>query len=218
MTQPLDGVRVLDLSSVVLGPFATQLLGDLGADIVKVEPPDGDILRHVAPMRNKAMGHIFLHHNRNKRSIVLDLKKPEGLAALQKLIKTADVLFYNVRPQAMKRLKLSYEEVAAINPQIIYVGAYGFSQRGPYAAQPAFDDLIQGGLLHPFGVRGPFPVQGETPGRGERTDDDMRQEDAADTPAGGEHRNDLVAPGHLGKRVQQREQQAHWQRQQNEVR
>ncbi len=106
MTQPLDNVRILDLSSVVMGPFATQLLGDLGADIIKVEAPDGDILRHIAPMRHKAMGHIFLHHNRNKRSIVLDLKKPEGLAALHKLIKTADVLFYNVRPQAMKRLKL----------------------------------------------------------------------------------------------------------------
>ena len=160
MTQPLDGVRILDLSSVVMGPFATQLLGDLGADIVKVESPDGDILRHVAPMRHPAMGHIFLHHNRNKRSIVLDLKKPEGLAALQKLIKTADVLFYNVRPQAMKRLKLSYEEVAAINPQIIYVGAYGFSQRGPYAAQPAYDDLIQGmsaipALFHEAGASSP---------------------------------------------------------------
>lgn len=160
MTQPLDGVRILDLSTVVMGPFATQLLGDLGADIVKVESPDGDILRHVAPMRHPAMGHIFLHHNRNKRSIVLDLKKPEGLAALQKLIKTADVLFYNVRPQAMKRLKLSYEEVAAINPQIIYVGAYGFSQRGPYAAQPAYDDLIQGmsampALFHEAGASSP---------------------------------------------------------------
>ena len=160
MTQPLDGVRILDLSSVVMGPFATQLLGDLGADIVKVESPDGDILRHVAPMRHPAMGHIFLHHNRNKRSIVLDLKKPEGLAALQKLIKTADVLFYNVRPQAMKRLKLSYEDVTAINPQIIYVGAYGFSQRGPYAAQPAYDDLIQGmsaipALFHEAGASSP---------------------------------------------------------------
>jgi crotonobetainyl-CoA:carnitine CoA-transferase CaiB-like acyl-CoA transferase len=91
---------------------------------------------------------------------VLDLKKPEGLAALQKLIKTADVLFYNVRPQAMKRLKLSYEDVTAINPQIIYVGAYGFSQRGPYAAQPAYDDLIQGmsampALFHEAGASSP---------------------------------------------------------------
>jgi len=160
LTQPLDNVRILDLSSVVMGPFATQLLGDLGADIIKVEAPDGDILRHIAPMRHTAMGHIFLHHNRNKRSIVLDLKKPEGLAALQKLIKTADVLFYNVRPQAMKRLKLSYEDVTAINPQIIYVGAYGFSQRGPYAAQPAYDDLIQGmsampALFHEAGASSP---------------------------------------------------------------
>lgn len=160
MSQPLEGVRIIDLSSVVMGPFATQLLGDLGADIVKVEAPDGDILRHIAPMRHPGMGHIFLHHNRNKRSIVLDLKKPEGLEALCRLLKTADVLFYNVRPQAMKRLKLSYEDVAAVNPQIIYVGAYGFSQRGPYAAQPAYDDLIQGmsampALFHEAGASSP---------------------------------------------------------------
>ena len=160
MSQPLEGVRILDLTTVVMGPFATQLLGDLGADVIKVEPPDGDILRHNAPMRNPGMGHIFLHHNRNKRSIVLDLKKPEGHAALLKLAKTADVLIYNVRPQAMKRLKLSYEEVAAVNPQIIYVGAYGFSQRGPYAAQPAYDDLIQGmsampALIHEAGASSP---------------------------------------------------------------
>jgi crotonobetainyl-CoA:carnitine CoA-transferase CaiB-like acyl-CoA transferase len=160
MSQPLEGVRIIDLSSVVMGPFATQLLGDLGADIVKVEPPDGDILRHIAPMRHPGMGHIFLHLNRNKRSIVLDLKKPEGLEALRRLLKTADVLFYNVRPQAMQRLKLAYTDVTAVNPQIIYVGAYGFSQRGPYAAQPAYDDLIQGmsampALFHEAGASAP---------------------------------------------------------------
>ncbi len=160
MTQPLDSVRIIDLTTVVMGPFATQLLGDLGADIIKVEPPDGDILRHIAPMRHPGMGHIFLHHNRNKRSIVLDLKKPDGHAALLRLVKTADVLIYNVRPQAMQRLKLTYEEVAAANPQIIYVGAYGFSQRGPYAAQPAYDDLIQGmsampALFHEAGASSP---------------------------------------------------------------
>ncbi len=160
MTQPLDGVRIIDLTTVVMGPFATQLLGDLGADIIKVEPPDGDILRHIAPMRHPGMGHIFLHHNRNKRSIVLDLKKPDGHAALLRLAKTADVLIYNVRPQAMQRLKLSYAEVAAANPQIIYVGAYGFGQRGPYAAQPAYDDLIQGmsampALFHEAGASSP---------------------------------------------------------------
>jgi crotonobetainyl-CoA:carnitine CoA-transferase CaiB-like acyl-CoA transferase len=158
--QPLDGVRIIDLTSVVMGPFATQLLGDLGADIVKVEPPDGDILRHIAPMKNPAMGHIFLHHNRNKRSIVLDLKTAEGYQALSRLIKSADVLIYNVRPQAMARLKLSYDEVTAINPEIIYVGAYGFGQRGPYAAQPAYDDLIQGmsampALFHQAGASSP---------------------------------------------------------------
>jgi crotonobetainyl-CoA:carnitine CoA-transferase CaiB-like acyl-CoA transferase len=158
--QPLENVRIIDLSTVVMGPFATQLLGDLGADVIKVEAPDGDILRHIAPMKNPAMGHIFLHHNRNKRSIVLDLKKPEGLEALHKLIKTADVLFYNVRPQAMKRLKLSYEDVIKIKPDIVYVGAYGFGQRGPYAAQPAYDDLIQGmsaipALFHEAGASAP---------------------------------------------------------------
>jgi crotonobetainyl-CoA:carnitine CoA-transferase CaiB-like acyl-CoA transferase len=158
--QPLENVRIIDLSTVVMGPFATQLLGDLGADVVKVEAPDGDILRHIAPMKNPAMGHIFLHHNRNKRSIVLDLKKPEGLEALHRLLKTADVLFYNVRPQAMKRLKLSYEDVVKVKPDIIYVGAYGFGQRGPYAAQPAYDDLIQGmsaipALFHEAGAPAP---------------------------------------------------------------
>ena len=133
-----------------MGPFATQILADLGADVVKVEPPEGDVLRHIAPMRHAGMGHIFLHHNRNKRSIVLDLKQPKGREALLRLARTADVLVYNVRPQAMRRLKLSYQEVAAANPRIIYVGAYGYGEGGRYAGQPAYDDLIQGraGLPH----------------------------------------------------------------------
>lgn len=141
---PLAGVRIIDLTSVVMGPFATQILADLGADVIKVEPPEGDVLRQIAPMRHPGMGHIFLHHNRNKRSIVLDLKQPVGREALLRLARGADVLIYNVRPQAMRRLQLAYEDVAAINPRIIYVGAYGYSQGGPYAAQPAYDDLIQG--------------------------------------------------------------------------
>jgi len=133
-----------------MGPFATQILADLGADVVKVEAPEGDVLRHIAPMRHPGMGHIFLHHNRNKRSIVLDLKQPKGREALLRLARTGDVLVYNVRPQAMRRLRLSYEEVAAVNPRIIYVGAYGYSEGGRYAGQPAYDDLIQGraGLPH----------------------------------------------------------------------
>ncbi|MDP1717592.1 MAG: CoA transferase, partial [Burkholderiales bacterium] len=141
---PLAGVRIVDLTSVVMGPFATQILADLGADVIKVEPPEGDVLRQIAPMRHPGMGHIFLHHNRNKRSIVLDLKQPAGREALLRLVRDADVLIYNVRPQAMRRLQLAYEDVAAVNPRIIYVGAYGYSQGGPYEAQPAYDDLIQG--------------------------------------------------------------------------
>lgn len=144
MSGPLAGVRIVDLTTVVMGPFATQILADLGADVVKVEPPEGDVLRHIAPMRHPGMGHIFLHHNRNKRSIVLDLKQAAGREALLRLVATGDVLIYNVRPQAMRRLRLTYEDVRAANPRIIYVGAYGFGQDGPYAAQPAYDDLIQG--------------------------------------------------------------------------
>ena len=132
-----------------MGPFATQILADLGADVVKVEPPEGDVLRHIAPMRHPAMGHIFLHHNRNKRSLVLDLKRAPGRDALLRLAGKADVLVYNVRPQAMARLKLGYEDVAAVNPRIIYVGAYGYGEGGTYAGQPAYDDLIQGMVALP---------------------------------------------------------------------
>lgn len=141
---PLAGVRILDLTSVVMGPFATQILGDMGAEIIKVEPPAGDNMRWVGPMRNPGMGHIHMHLNRNKRSLVLDLKQPAGLDAIKRLIAMCDVLVFNVRPQAMARLGLGYEEVRAINPKIIYVGAYGFSEKGTYAGKPAYDDLIQG--------------------------------------------------------------------------
>ena len=141
---PLAGVRILDLSSVVMGPYATQVLADLGADVIKVESPAGDNMRAVGPMRNPGMGHIYLHLNRNKRSIVLDLKTPEGREACLKLAESCDALLYNIRPQAMARLGLSYEAVAARNPRIVYVGAYGFGEAGPYAGRPAYDDLIQG--------------------------------------------------------------------------
>lgn len=141
---PLAGVRILDLSAVVMGPYATQILGDLGADVIKVEPPSGDNMRAVGPMRNPGMGALYLHLNRNKRSVVLDLKSEAGRAACLRLAESADVLLYNTRPQAMKRLGLDYQSVAAVNPAIVYVGAYGFGNEGPYAGRPAYDDLIQG--------------------------------------------------------------------------
>jgi crotonobetainyl-CoA:carnitine CoA-transferase CaiB-like acyl-CoA transferase len=153
MPGPLDGVRVLDLTTVVMGPYATQILADFGADVVKVEPPEGDIMRYAWPFRSKGMGHIFLNANRNKRGIVLDLKKPEARDACLALAKQADVLVYNIRPQAMARLKLGYEDVKAVNPRIIYVGTFGYSQRGPYAAKAAYDDLIQGAAGLPWLAR-----------------------------------------------------------------
>ena len=153
MSGPLDGVRVIDLTSVILGPYATQIIGDLGADVIKIEPREGDNMRHSAPMKSPGMGHIFLHLNRNKRSVVLDLKKPQGREALLKLASTADVLVYNVRPQAMARLGLTYDDVRAVNERIVYVGAYGFAQDGPYAAKPAYDDLIQGMVALPTLLR-----------------------------------------------------------------
>lgn len=153
MAGPLQGVRVLDLTTVVMGPFATQILADYGADVMKLEPPEGDVMRHNAPMRSKGMGHIFMNANRNKRSLVLDLKRPEAREACLALAKTADVLIYNIRPQAMARLKLSYDEVRAVNPRILYVGAFGYSQRGPYAAKAAYDDLIQGAVGLPWLAR-----------------------------------------------------------------
>ena len=142
---PLEGVKVIDMTSVLMGPYATQTLGDYGADVIKVESPEGDITRQIGPARHSDMGPIFLNANRSKRSISLDLKKPAGRDALLRLAATADVLVYNVRPQAMARLKLDYESIAAVNPRIVYAGMFGFGQDGPYAAKPAYDDLLQGG-------------------------------------------------------------------------
>ena len=146
---PLAGVKVVDMTSVLMGPFASQSLGDMGADVVKVEAPGGDLVRQIGPARHEGMGPVYLNANRNKRSVVLDLKNPEGLAALKRLLADADVLMYNVRPQAMARLGLAYEEVAALNPRIVYAGLFGFGQDGPYAARPAYDDLIQGASTLP---------------------------------------------------------------------
>ncbi len=142
---PLSGVRVLDLTTVVMGPAATQILGDLGADVVKIESGPGDSMRWVGPFRHEGMGPLFLQSNRNKRSVVLDLKSAEGRAALSALIVDADVLTYNIRPQAMQRLGLDYASVSAINPKIVYCGAVGYGSDGPYAGRAVYDDLTQAG-------------------------------------------------------------------------
>ena len=149
-TGPLAGVRVLDLTSVIMGPFATQILAQLGAEVIKVETPEGDNMRHVGPMAHPGMGHIFLHANAGKRSIVLDLKHAEGREAALCLAEDCDVLISNVRPQALARLGLDYEAVRARNPRIIHVSCCGFDQDGPDAARPAYDDLIQGATGIPW--------------------------------------------------------------------
>lgn len=146
MTGPLVGIRVVDMTTILMGPYAAQLLGDMGADVIKVEAPSGDLVRELGPMQHPQMGALYLHVNRSKRGLVLDLKQPAGLEAVKKLIATADVLLYNVRPQAMARLGLGYDEVKKVNPRLLYVGTFGFGQEGPYAAKPAFDDLIQGAI------------------------------------------------------------------------
>jgi crotonobetainyl-CoA:carnitine CoA-transferase CaiB-like acyl-CoA transferase len=150
MSGPLEGVRVVDASSMLMAPYATQILGDMGADVIKIEAPGGDPVRGIGPMRHAGMGAMFLNLNRSKRSIVLDLKRPEGRQAAMDLLRTADVFVYNVRPQAMARLGLDYEAVSAVNPGIVYAGLFGYGQEGPYAARPAFDDLIQGAVAIPW--------------------------------------------------------------------
>ncbi len=136
-------MRILDLTTVVMGPFAAQLLGDMGADVIKIEAPGGDTLRYTSAGRHHGMGSLFINCNRNKRSVVLNLKTLEGRGALLKLAETADVLMANIRPQAMARLKLSYDDLRAVNPKLIYVSGFGFGQDGPYAERAAYDDLIQ---------------------------------------------------------------------------
>ena len=147
---PLAGLRIVDMTTVLMGPYATQILGDFGADVIKVEAPDGDLVRQIGPMRHEGMGPVFLNVNRSKRSITRDLKNPDGREALLALAKEADVLVYNVRAKAMERLGLSFETLQEINPKLIYAGMFGYDQSGPYAARPAYDDLIQGGALIPY--------------------------------------------------------------------
>jgi crotonobetainyl-CoA:carnitine CoA-transferase CaiB-like acyl-CoA transferase len=140
---PLAGIRVLDLTSVVLGPLATQILGDYGADIVKVEGPAGDMMRANGVSRHPGMSSIFLALNRNKRSLCINLGTQEGAAALRRILPTIDVLVHNMRVEAIERLGFGYNAVAAIRPDIVYCAATGFDQDGPDRDKPAFDDIIQ---------------------------------------------------------------------------
>ena len=144
MTAPLQGIRVVEMTSVVLGPYACQMLGDLGADVIKIEPPGGDTNRNLGPHRNHAdMCSMYLGCNRNKRSVALDLKSERGKQSALEIMKSADVVVHNFRPQAMARLGLDYPAVKAVNPEVIYCATYGYSKSGPYGDKGALDDSIQ---------------------------------------------------------------------------
>lgn len=144
---PLAGLRILDMTAVVLGPLATQILGDYGADVIKVEPLEGDLMRANGAQRadgsTAGLSSIFLAINRNKRSLAIDLKAEEGRAALRRLVSTCDALVHNMRVEAIERLGFGYADVKQIKPDIVYCVATGFGQDGPDAARPAFDDVIQ---------------------------------------------------------------------------
>lgn len=140
----LDGIRVIDLSSIVFGPYASQILADYGADIIKVEAPSGDSTRNTGPSHEEGLSAIFLGINRNKRSVVLDLKQKEALDALLRLIDTADVFMHSIRPQKMKRLGLDPDTLLQRNPRLVYAGLHGFGDGGAYSGEPAYDDIIQG--------------------------------------------------------------------------
>src|ERR1700676_1499015 len=142
MAGPLDGVRVLDLSTMVAGPVATMMLADQGAEVIKIESPSGDLMRHFSFGR-RGIAASFLSCNRNKRSIAIDIKTTEGLEIIRKLIATADALVHNFRPGAAERVGLGEDAVRAIRPDIIYVSISGFGESGPYAGQRAYDPVIQ---------------------------------------------------------------------------
>ncbi len=144
MPGPFDGLKVVDLTTVVVGPYCTQMLSDLGCEVIKVEAPDGDLTRLTGPARNPGMTSNFMQLNRNKRSVVLDLKTEAGASAMKKLLQDADVFVHNMRPEPLTRLGFDYAQVRKINPEIVYCNIWGFGADGPYAGRAAFDDIIQG--------------------------------------------------------------------------
>ena len=129
---PLTDLRVLDLTTVIFGPYTTQMLGDFGADVIKIEPPEGDLTRHLGPGRSPGMSSLYLGCNRNKRSVVLDLKREPAKRALWRLIESADAIVHNVRPQKMAALGFAPDPVMARNPKIVYGGLHGYWEDGPY--------------------------------------------------------------------------------------
>jgi crotonobetainyl-CoA:carnitine CoA-transferase CaiB-like acyl-CoA transferase len=140
---PLSGVRVIDLTAMVMGPYCTQILADMGADVIKVEPPEGDATRFISVAPEHGMSGVFTNVNRGKRSIVLDLRLDADRATLRSLVRDADVFIHSMRGKAIAKLGLSYQDVAALNPAIVYTNCYGYSRRGPEADLPAYDDTIQ---------------------------------------------------------------------------
>ncbi|MBC2667681.1 CaiB/BaiF CoA transferase family protein [Novosphingobium piscinae] len=140
---PLAGIRVIDLTSMVFGPYATQIMADMGAEVIKIEPPKGDDTRYINAGQAPGLGAIFVNCNRGKKSVVLDLREEADRAALRGLIAEADVFIHSMRGKAIARLGFDYAAVSAIKPDIVYTNCYGFSRRGPYADKPAYDDTIQ---------------------------------------------------------------------------
>lgn len=149
----LSGLRIIDITTIVLGPYATQILGDLGAEVIKIETVDGDMNRYTPPTAGPGLGAVFVNNNRNKRSLALDLKQEAGKEVLRRLVPTADALVHNMRQDALDRLGFGWEAVHALNPRLVYCAALGYGSDGPYAGKPAYDDIIQGasglaGLTH----------------------------------------------------------------------
>ncbi|MBT2243429.1 CoA transferase [Sphingobium sp. BHU LFT2] len=140
---PLAGIRVVDLTAMVFGPYATQIMADMGADVIKIEPPAGDATRYINAGPTPALGGVFTNVNRGKRSLVLDLRQEEDKATLRALIATADVFIHSMRGKAIAKLGFDYQAVKAIRPDIIYTNCYGYSRRGPDGDKPAYDDTIQ---------------------------------------------------------------------------
>ena len=136
-------MRVVDLTAVVMGPYSTQIMADMGADVIKIEPPGGDIMRNVSVGPEPGMCGVFVNLNRGKKSVVLDLRTQSGTTALRTLIEKADVFIHSMRAKAIAKLGFSYDEVAAINPAIVYTNCYGYRRGGPDADRPAYDDTIQ---------------------------------------------------------------------------